>query len=42
MEKEQKFPSHIEVVNDKNRSSLIKKSEIFRGQVRGEAIGRLG
>jgi energy-converting hydrogenase A subunit R len=42
LEKEQKSPSHLEVITAKNRFPLIKKSEAFRGQVRGEAIGRLG
>jgi len=42
MEKERKYPSHLEVITEKNRFSLIKQSETFRGQVRGEAVGRLG
>ncbi|MGA1865342.1 MAG: hypothetical protein ACMUHX_09790 [bacterium] len=42
LEKEQEFPSRIEVITSKNRFPLIKSSEELRGQVRGEAIGRLG
>lgn len=42
LEKEQKSPSRLEVITKKNRFLLVKQSEVFRGQVRGEAIGRLG
>lgn len=42
LEKEQKAPSLFDVVTAKNRFSLIEKSEVFRSQVRGKAIGRLG
>ncbi|MGA1842112.1 MAG: hypothetical protein ACMUIU_15945 [bacterium] len=42
LEKERKLPTRIEMITGQNRFSLIKKSEEFRGRVRGEAIGRLG
>lgn len=42
LEKEQKSSSHIDVITPQNRFLLIDQSEAFRGQVRGEAIGRLG
>jgi energy-converting hydrogenase A subunit R len=42
LEKEQEAPSSIEWITDMNRSSLIEKSEAFRGKVRGLEIGRLG
>ena len=42
LEKEQKAPSYFEVVTPNNQFSLIERSEVFRGQVRGVAIGRLG
>ena len=42
LEKEQRFSSHMETITPQNCFTLIKKSEEFRGRVRGEAIGRLG
>ncbi|MGA1845002.1 MAG: hypothetical protein ACMUIS_10620 [bacterium] len=35
-------PSSMTFITDKNRPSLIRESETFRRQVRGEEIGRLG
>ena len=42
LEKEQKAPTHFEMIMANNRFSLIERSELFRSRVRGEAIGRLG
>ena len=42
LKKERKNASFIELITDRNRTSIIGQSEQFRGQVRGEEIGRLG
>ncbi|MGA1796494.1 MAG: hypothetical protein ACMUIL_11615 [bacterium] len=40
--RERHHPSSMTFISDKNRPSLIRESETFRRQVRGEEIGRLG
>jgi energy-converting hydrogenase A subunit R len=40
--KEERHRSSLQSITDENRASLISQSEVFRGQVRGEEIGRLG
>jgi len=42
LQREHRHPSSISFISDKNRPSLIRESETFRRQVRGEEIGRLG
>ena len=42
LKKEESHRSSLQWITDENRASLISRSEVFRGQVRGEEIGRLG
>ena len=42
LKKEKKHRSSLQWITEENRASLISQSEAFRGQVRGEEIGRLG
>jgi energy-converting hydrogenase A subunit R len=42
MEKEALYPSSIEAITRERSPEIIKKSEMLRGALRGEEIGRLG